>query len=74
MPGLKDRNEMTTVGKQAAATTPAECAERAAEALAYAEECFLIGALKKASGLMALSRSYLALAKAMEAQEADADG
>lgn len=64
MPGLKDRKPLQTVDKVTAATTPAECEGRAAEALAYAEEMFLIGSLSKANGLMALARGYLSLASA----------
>ena len=65
MAGIADRNEMVNVAKQASATTAEECVRRAADALAYAEECFLIGATKKASGLMALARGYQSLAKLM---------
>ncbi len=65
MAGIADRNEMTTVGKQSAAETADECVRRAAHALAYAEEQFLVGNTKKASGLMALARGYQSLAKLM---------
>lgn len=69
MAGIADRNEMTNVAKQSSATTAEECRTRAADALAYAEECFLIGSTKKAAGLMALARGYQSLAKLMPAPD-----
>lgn len=71
MAGIADRNEMTNVAKQAAATDADQCVRRAADALAYAEEQFLIGNLKKASGLMALARGYQSLAKLMPKPEGE---
>ena len=69
MAGIADRNEMTTGGQ--AVRRDRRRPVRPAGALAYAEEQFLIGNLKKASGLMALARGYQSLAKLMPKPEGE---
>jgi len=63
--GLSERADPETIKRVPRATTADECLQRASEALAYAEEKFLLGAPSKAAVAISLSREYRALGKVM---------
>lgn len=63
--GLSDRPDPETLDRVPRAKTADECFQRSAEALAYAEEKFLLGAPSKAAVAISLSREYRALGKVM---------